>query len=44
MNFTIKNDQHENVALTFAPNVQIHVNLTLGTNTISHDVFIVVVK
>jgi hypothetical protein len=44
MNLTIKNDQHENVALTVAPNVQIDVNLTLNTNIISHDVFTIVVQ
>jgi hypothetical protein len=43
MNHTIKNDQHENVALTLAPNVQIHADLTLDTNTTSHDVLIVVI-
>jgi hypothetical protein len=44
MNLIIKNDQHENVTLTLAPNVQIHVNLTLDTNTTSHNVFTVVVQ
>ncbi len=44
MNLTIKNDQHENVTLTLAPNVQIHVYLALDTNTTSHDLFTIIIQ